>query len=657
MGVMLVGAAVLLACLLAAVQLFRRLPRTTALIITSGLVGGLVGIPLLLLAALGTESNKRIDLEHVRYEQSRSCVKCHPDHYRTWKQTYHRTMTQNPLPDAIIGDFNDVRVEYLGHETRFFREGDRFFVESTDHEWERAVREETGVTPAQARRRVYSVDRLVGSHHQQIYLSLLDNGEYFILPFLWNRRDQKWLPMTTVFLSLEDGSVNLGYTTTWNQSCIFCHNTGPNPGMEVPGAGEAGIRWDVHLQEIGIACEACHGPAEAHIESNLNLIRRQYLIETGKRDPTIVNAKRMRKVNANQACGRCHGKWGPRPEHTREILTRGDKFIPGRKDLNEIYVMPLLGKREYDPARDADYFWPDGSPRATALEYQGTVLSPCTERGKMTCLSCHSMHDSDPDDQLKFPEDPTTPELERNEQCLQCHPQFRGDDALVAHTHHPVDSAASDCATCHMPFQTYGILSAHRAHRIQNPVPEVSARDSTPNGCNQCHVDKSLRWTADALAQWNPDRAKLIDHADLFAGERTELSETLLQLGRGHALSRAIAVQMLSDANGLEAAPGLWRVPFLIDALDDSYAVVRLNSLRSIRQMPGFENVVFNHFGPDSLRNQQIARIWDRWDVVWSEHASSLPKTIPLNANGRIKDDVRRQLRANRDNIVLNIQE
>jgi hypothetical protein len=267
------------------------------------------------------------------------------------------------------------------------------------------------------------------------------------------------------------------------------------------------------------------------------------------------------------------------------------------------------------------------------------------------------MHGSDPDDQLRFPEDPATPELERNEQCLQCHPKLRSDEALVAHTRHPLDSAASDCATCHLPFQTYGILASHRAHRVQNPVPETTARDQTPNGCNQCHVDKSLRWTAEALSRWNPKRPKPEEHAELWAGERSTMSETLVQIGRGHGLSRLIAIQMLREPNGLEAAPGLWRVPFLIDALDDPYAVVRLNALRSIHAMPGFEDVVFDHFGSESLRERQIAAIWDRWDRVWAEHASSVPPTVPLDANGRIRGEVRRALRANRDEIVLNIAE
>jgi hypothetical protein len=274
------------------------------------------------------------------------------------------------------------------------------------------------------------------------------------------------------------------------------------------------------------------------------------------------------------------------------------------------------------------------------------------------------MHDSDPVDQLLFPEDPNTPALESNEQCLQCHPQFRGQDALVAHSHHEPDSSGSLCAGCHMPYQTFGIQRAHRAHRIQSPTPTVTARDSLPNGCNQCHVDRSLEWTATLLAEWQQGPA-VSEAGDLYVGDRSELSEVLVQLGRGHALSRVIAVQMLGAEPGKLAAPGSWRAPFLIDALEDSYPVVRLNAYRSLRTLPGFEDLEFVYFSEPTLRAGQVAHAWVRWDGQVRDRlvemgrptGAELPGTIPLDSGGRPREEVRRRLLASRDNTRLNIAE
>ena len=39
-----------------------------------------------------------------------------------------------------------------------------------------------------------------------------------------------------------------------------------------------------------------------------------------------------------------------------------------------------------------DRFWPDGMVRVTGREYNGLLDTACYQRGKMSCLSCHSMH-------------------------------------------------------------------------------------------------------------------------------------------------------------------------------------------------------------------------------------------------------------------------
>jgi hypothetical protein len=644
-----------LVCAWASLQLFRHLPRGVAALLTGALVLSGLGIPGLLLGAVATEP-RRVDVRQLGYETSSRCVKCHPDHHRSWQATYHRTMTQDVSPTAVLGDFDDAVVRYKGFEARMFRENDRFFMDVVDPKWEHARAKGAAWARSGEQRRTFQVDRLVGSHIEQVYLSRLDNGAYFILPFVWNVVDRAWLPINAIFVAREAETIHPeGYAQLWNSSCIFCHNTRPNPGLR-PGASPANATWDVELPEMGIACEACHGPGEAHVAANHNLMRRQLLIETERRDRTIVNPERMRKLASVRTCGGCHGKARVHEDLTQQALEEGSFFIPGREDLAQLFELPMPRGGGIDPGRNPNYFWPDGTPRATAMEYQGTIMSPCFQRGKMTCVSCHSMHASDPSDQLRFPEDPDTPEHESDEQCTQCHPQFVPQAALVAHTRHKPESAGSLCVTCHMPYQSYGLLSAQRSHRIQNPDPVRSALTGLPNGCNTCHVDRSLRWTADAMAAWRGEPPTR-DDDPLFAGDRSQLSETLLQLVQGHALSRAIAVQMLGREDAREAAPGPWRVPFLIDALADPYPTVRKNAHRSLRRQPGFEDAVFDYVADPAERTEQIAALRGRWAAMAREHADAVPATVPLATDGLLEAATISRLRAARDDVEMILAE
>ena len=63
---------------------------------------------------------------------SRTCVRCHPDHYASWSRTFHRTMTQLASPEAVLGDFEDASYTYGGVTSRFTRDGARFYIETLD---------------------------------------------------------------------------------------------------------------------------------------------------------------------------------------------------------------------------------------------------------------------------------------------------------------------------------------------------------------------------------------------------------------------------------------------------------------------------------------------------------------------------------------------
>src|SRR5258708_4673837 len=123
-----------------------------------------------------------------------------------------------------------------------------------------------------------------------------------------------------------------------------------------------------------------------------------------------------------------------------EWRQNGMGFHPG-DDLES--KATLLQSAKIPASRRKGYFWGDGMIRVSGREYNGLVESPCFQKGEMSCLSCHSMHESSPTNQLARG-------MESNLACLQCHKSFEKN--VPEHTHHTAGSSGSLCYNCHMPY-------------------------------------------------------------------------------------------------------------------------------------------------------------------------------------------------------------
>lgn len=647
--------AVITAIAAVAVTLFRCGGRRGAAWFAIGALALGLGLPGALLVRAAREPSHPRDLTSVEYRQSPRCDKCHADHVASWNRTFHRTMTQEASPATVLGDFDDVTLHFLGYTSRLFRQGDAFFMDLIDLEWERATLA-AGQQPTLAidpPRRSYRVDRLVGSNQMQVYLTRVADGSFVTLPLEWNNRLRRWVASPDNYMQPPaDSPALFGNSSVWNRTCVFCHNTRPNPGVQTMAEfRRSGVGYRTQLAEMGIACEACHGPGQLHQQVNHDPVRRHLRAGTDDPDPTIVNPARLPQQASVEVCGRCHGKWGVRSELATTALRHGDFFVPGQQPLSERYEDPSLNAGGAYTAALAGYFWPDWTPRPTAMEYQGTVASPCFQRGSMTCLSCHSMHDADPVDQLRHPEVDDTPAHEGNESCLQCHASYRDDAALAAHSHHPAASTASQCVQCHMPYAAFGLMKAVRTHRIVSPDAHVTAQARLPNGCNQCHVDRTLGWTAEWLARWygQPPLERLGD-------DRDTLALTVVDLLEGHALSRALAAFALGWGPAQAAAPGDWRVPLLLTALDDDYTAVRYTAEVALRELEGFDALPFTAVDAPGTTAAARAQLLHQWFLQHPPQGGELPAALALQAGGLAQATVAR-LRERQDRTPLTILE
>ncbi len=501
------------------------------------------------------------------YVGSSTCRACHPDHFDSWRATFHSTMTQRPSPAAIQGIFDGRSVRYEGAEARPFREGDRFFMD---------------LPTAQGGRRRAEVALLVGSRRYQQYFEVEHRGDtdaFVRLPILWHRGARRWLHLNTVFLHPDDPNWD-GHKSTWNENCIFCHNTGPEPRMlnYADASRLAGNKFDSRVGEFGIACEACHGPGAAHSDARRDPVARYALHASKPVDPTIVNPARLDKERAVSSCGQCHGQRLPEPiERISAWMTTGPTFRAGDKLTD--HVSPITQSTPVRGSSDQDLFrvrfWPDGTPRLTAYEFQGVTSSPCYLRGPMTCQSCHAMHAGDPHGQLR-------PDLPGNQICTQCHERYAAD--VTAHTHHAPQSSGSSCVECHMPRMVYGIVEIHRSHRIESPEPKRDADAGRPHACTLCHLDRPLTWVAERMnAFWG-------NHYELPTSRRdrapSALPDAAASLLSGDAVQRAVYAAALGRSGAsFDPAFGAGLRAWLAITMGDGYPSIRWIAQRSLQSL------------------------------------------------------------------------
>jgi predicted CXXCH cytochrome family protein len=292
-------------------------------------------------------------------------------------------------------------------------------------------------------------------------------------------------------------------------------------------------------------------------------------------DALIVHPRRLDKERAVSLCGQCHGQRLPLDvAQLAGWLTRGPSFRSGERLVD--HARPLAADTPSPTERDPDLFrlrfWPDGTPRLTAYEYQGVVLSPCYLKGEMTCESCHVMHGGDPRGMIE-------PRMRGDDACLQCHADIARD--VRKHTKHDPQRSGSACMDCHMPRMVYGILTIHRSHRIENPDPARDAEAGRPHACTMCHLDRSLVWSAQKMAEWWGEEYRIPERR--LDGAPPELADGLASLLAGDAVQRAVYAAVAGRGEvALEPPDKAFVRVGLAATVADAYPSIRWLARRSL---------------------------------------------------------------------------
>jgi hypothetical protein len=587
------------------------------------------------------------------YVTSDSCQACHPNEHASWHMSYHRTMTQYASPESVRGNFDHPPLEHLASPIKLERKGDEYWVELEDPDFKAKQRANPDIfAKSQPAPRVERrIGMLTGSHHLQVYWVPSEKGNLqHIFPYAYLFEGERWVPFKDTFLRDPQSP---SYTQLWNMNCMNCHATA---GQSRPDMRSRTV--DTRTGELGIACEACHGPAEEHVAYYRNPINRYQADRTEAPDPTIVNPAKLDARRSSMVCGQCHGiTW---ISDSGELQQHGIRFRPGdelnlnRKLIRAAHLdeQPILKESlKNNPRYLSDRYWSDGMVRVSGRDYSGMMESPCHLNGELSCLSCHSLHHDSPktESALEWRDDQLSQVGHSNQACTQCHESIATD--LEAHTHHPVESTGSHCYNCHMPHTTYGLLKAIRSHHIDSPSVQSSLDTGRPNACNLCHLDQTLEWTGQHLTDWfgQPRPALSNEQRDIAAG--------LTWVVKGEAGQRALLAWHFGWDAAKEASGQDWMGFAVAQGLVDPYSAVRFISQRSLKRLEGMEDLDYDFIGPESERLEAMQRARGIWASQTQKQSGSDRSNVLINADGNPNRERFNELIRNRDNRSMDLQE
>ena len=501
---------------------------------------------LLLLPAAGTAAQDAPTDDAAAYVGSDTCAACHAEATAAWEGSHHALAWTEATPGNILADFDGTGFTLDQMTARFAIDSDGYHV---------SVTEADGVTTD------YPVHSVVGIEPLQQYLLETEPGRLQSFDVVWDTEERRWFHLyPDQDLPPDDGLHWTGPYKTWNARCAECHATGYEKNYDPVTRSYASTQ-----SEIGVGCEACHGPGSAHIGWAETLA-------TSQAAPAPANYGFSADFSDTEAtiqqCATCHSR--------REAHLDGNP-VPGTP-YHDSYNLAVLRPGLYHA---------DGQILDEVYVYGSFLQSKMYAQG-VGCTDCHNAHSA---------------ELvtDGNAVCTQCHspagnPRFTSltpaDYDSPAHHFHAAGTDAAQCRNCHMVERVYMGNDWRADHSFRIPRPDLATETGAPDACTTCHTDQTPDWAAQEIAARYPDPKNRGPHygqvltrgrADPGAtsGDLATLAEDLDQSGIVRATALWLAAQAADPAVATRLEP----------LLDDPDPLVRAGAIQVQRGAPPTERV------------------------------------------------------------------
>jgi predicted CXXCH cytochrome family protein len=490
------------------------------------------------------------DTQAASYAGSEVCQSCHEQAYVAWKGSHHYQAMLPVSDEVVLGDFSDRSFDYGGIRSRFYRRDGKFLVE-TDN--------------AKGELQEFEIAYTFGFYPLQQYLVAFPDGRLQALNVVWDSRPQEAGGQRWVHLYpdpedpvMHDDIVHwTGSFQNWNSRCASCHSTGLEKNYS-NASNRYGTRW----KEVNVACEACHGPASAHVDwaegdrqsgdkgFSFTLADRGAFGPVGESaSPTFARLDGKRPATQVETCAACHAR--------RSELSLQQAGTP----FNDLYRLALV---------EPGLYHADGQVNDEVYVY-GSFLQSKMHAAGVVCTNCHEPHSN-------------TVLFDDNRLCTQCHESAVFD--RPGHHHHETGSSGAACVNCHMPAKTYMVVDDRRDHGFRVPEPRLSRDLGVPNSCNQCHSDKDAQWAVSALDAWGVGKETRAKHAPVLAaawsGDASSLPALL-------ALAADVQVPAILRASAVVASgryPSQQTLAGVQPLLTAEHELVRAAVARSLDWLP-----------------------------------------------------------------------
>lgn len=320
-----------------------------------------------------------------------ACVKCHQDIYNKHLLTEHRLTSAPSTEKNILGSFeqgkNVFEFDPFTNVTMEKRDSGFYQVEYNNGNKLREGR----------------FDIVIGSGRKgQSYLSWINN-KLVQLPITYFSSEKQWsnspgYPPHTV-----------AFYRPITSRCLECHSTYFEKTSDTSKRLE---EFDYNKIIYAVDCEKCHGPAAGHVvfhTQNPAVKEAKYIINPGK----------LSRDRLLDLCTLCHGG----------ALTKTKpsfQFQAGDTLSNYFSLRSAV--------QNADNIDVHGN------QFGLLSLSKCFTIGKVTCISCHNVHENENGKTEVF-----------SQRCINCHSEGHG--TICKMTGQIGSSITQNCIDCHMPKQ------------------------------------------------------------------------------------------------------------------------------------------------------------------------------------------------------------
>ncbi len=481
------------------------------------------------------------------YAGSASCRECHAGQYELWASSHHALAERTLDFERDRKAFEPARDVSFGGIRSSLRERDGRLEIVTQGR-------DGGSSP-------HVPERIIGTTPLIQFLVPGERGRLQVASLSFDPKENEWFD---VFGEEDRRAGEWGHWTgrgmTWNSMCASCHMTHLRKGYDAR-ADAYTTTW----KEMGVGCEACHGPYAEHVAWYRSERKSEPWPEKPVRTPdTILDT-----------CGACHAR--------RSELTEG--YIAGERFTE--HFRPVLPD-------EPEIYYADGQVLGENYVYTSFLSSRMHGEG-VRCTHCHEPHGA----RLR---------LEGNALCLSCH---KGKIDPASHSHHDVTKPGGQCVNCHMPETTYMQRDPRRDHGFTIPDPLLTKELGIPNACNRCHTDRSTEWAIEATEKWYGKRMERNTRArarTVARGQRGD-PDAIAQLAamvdeEKSPVWRTVAVNLLAPWIHLEPVRGRF-----VEWLGDPEPLVRAAVTRSFDLLPeGAARVA--HLAGDTSRLVRLEAAW-----------------------------------------------